>query len=302
MQLEYSGLSSKELRLVEQLGINPLHIGLYDLAIEEGGWLTSRVDKKHITKNELGPIPLAEAMRYMGVSGKLSVLFGEGQSEKATCITRKCKITRAVELNISITDQVFALKSKVVAVAPELVSVTTILSSLEGQVFIFASFEFQLFSSRDEKSTSADYPLESSKLFSRRSFEQGEEVSQSQFNHECVTDIELTDTRALGLTNLQKSGLSELYFHKRRHYPCAFITAGLVTLSSRLVAGRQGKRFYSFSVKYAEIEYLSLTYTDQTLKLDCSYIEKAADVDVIKAKAMVGDTVVVYMELGLSIF
>ncbi len=300
MHFEFTNLNQYEQRLVESLGINPLYLDLYNLALDDNGWLSAFVDKKHITHNELGPIPMAEAMRYMGVSGKLSIQNRFSKKNAISAITRCCRIARAIDLNRSSKDETFVVKSKIVDLSGDICRVSARLEDLDGTLILFAYLEFHLTFSSQPVDFQQILEKGSTKLFEKTSPYRAELENKSHlFDHECVTDIRLTNDSAAGSTNLIKGGVSEVYFYKRRYYPSAFIAAGIVTLASRLAAGRSGKRFYSFSVKYIKMDYLVLADMNQTLDLSCKYLEKAADVDVIEGNIMVGDKIIFQSEIGL---
>ena len=302
LRSEFSDLSQLELGLIDSLGINPNYFDLYDLVINKNGWLSARVDKKHIAQNELGPIPIAEAMRYMGISGKLTIQSHFSNQSTVYAITRCCKIARAIDLHLSSNDQSFVVKSKLVESKGDICRVSTRLEDLNGALILFAYFEFHL--TIEDKPLNFNELIESgtTQLFNRDTpIREDQDNPTCNFNHECVSDIKLNNLHGSGITSMALGGVADHYFYKRRYYPSAFIMAALATLASRLAAGKKGKRYYSYSVKYIEIHNFVLVDMNKVLKLECDYIELASDVDVIRGKVLDSDKEVFMAEIGLSV-
>ena len=298
MQSDFHDLSDIEKRLAENLGVASEFIGLNKLKFDQSsGWYQASVYRSHQSKYELGPIPIAEAMRHLAVIGKLSVILDPNYASGVSCIVRSCKVIRAIELNLSTEDQQFVVKSKLNHETSELAIVSTRLEGLDGKLFLFAHFEYQL-AKANEVLAGVDL----------KTLEQGI-ISGSAarnpaytFDHECVQNIHLTNRKATGVTRIKYGELSPNYFSCRRYYPASFISAGLITLASRLAAGRHGKRRYSYSVKYVECSNQKLTFMDQSLDLVCDYVERAGSVEVIRGGALQDGVEVYSIEVGVVLF
>ncbi len=304
MRLGHGVASTKKFeRLIsERLGADRTFAGLTNVCVDGDGWLCALASKNHISQYEIEPITLSETVRHLSTAGKLVAISSKFSSSQASCYLRSCKVTRASDMNLPSVANEFMVRAKL---SPrqtrrsKTVSVTTRLEDMQGELIFIAVFEFEIVSELPSSYLADSYLVNSSQLFVFYKSSHSKAEKQFHYDNDNIFDVHLTNTTGEGKIKLRLDGLQENCIYSLRCYPASFVIAGLVTLSSRMSAGRRGKRFYHYAVKYAEITNYIKGNIEEDLLLECIHLERANNVDVIQCQALLYGEPLLYMELGL---
>ena len=296
----YKNNSAEEQHLLDQVcSLDLAAIGVRKVFFRGGGWITAEVERLQDSSCQLGPISVGEVGRYFQLLGYLNILVKIPIAREFLTEAASMQITQAYDASVTLDSTSFYVGSKIVNATNEFVDVSLRLEDQLSTLVFFSTARFRR--KAPGFLDSLEYLIRSQPVQDQI---QTELMTQSSiFSKDFLREARVANNIATAYTNLDVGELLNADMAAPATYSMAFLAAAATELTALLVAGRAGKRYFSYTVKYMKLKQLSVLAAEEIPVIKAAFVESAGGVEVVSTgvEDLRGNQIAT-AEIGISLF